>query len=412
MKNTLLFLISFCVACSKTYDIPPLKPVASGPAINIAQIKAKFKTGQTYTFQNDSNLYCVITADETCGNLYQELYVKDVTGGLHIGLTSGGGLFTGDSIRINLKGATLQEDNRLITVDGIPPETNIVKFASGWNVQPVKRPLSDLIANTNATNTAQSLLVEISDVAFVAADRNQFFANEATRTALTRTLNTCGGIQLIVRTSGYSLLAGKRTPSGMGSITGILSQYGTTFQLLVRSVSDINMNLPLCAEPKIYLLKDFNDNSLTSGGWSTQTISANVNWSISSNGAASPFARISNYSSSTNPKNTPCETWLLSPAIDLSSAVTPVLTIRHAHDFAGSGLEIYSSTRYISGKPTLNEWRRMDSLTGPLGFTFITAGPYYLSNEKGQNFRIAFRYRGTANNGATWQVDDIRLFEK
>ena len=412
MKKCFLYLPIVLLSSSKNYDVPPLKPATAAPDINIAQIKSKFRNGQQLTFKNDSNLYCVITADETCGNLYHEIYVKDATGGLHIGLTSGGGLFTGDSIRINLKGGLLMDDNRLITIDSINPETHIVKLASGWKVQPLLRPLQELLANASPTNFVQSQLVAITDVAFVAADREQLFADALAKVSMTRTLSTCDGIELAVRTSGYSLLAGTRTPSGLGSITGILSQYGGSFQLILRSTADIQMNQPLCPEPRVYMVKDFNDNSLTSGGWSTQYVLATIPWTISNSGAPSPFMRISNFSSTTSPKNTACETWYISPVIDLSQGLQPVLTFKYAHDFTGKGLEIYCTTIDVSGKPQLHDWQRIDSISGVSGFIFATAGPYSLTNFQSKKFRLAFRYLGTTTDGATWEVDDIRIFEK
>lgn len=412
MKQLLFLLVLTLIACEKAYDMPPLKPATNGPPINIAQVKSKFRTGQQLKFQNDSNLYCVITADETCGNLYHELYVQDATGGLHIGLLGGGGLFTGDSIRILLKGSVLTENNRLITLDSINLETHIVKLASGWPVRALEIPLQELLANPSATNPAQSQLVKINAVSFVPSDRNQLFADAVLRTPMTRTLSTCDGIQLAVRTSGYSLLSGQYTPVGLGSIVGVMSQYGNSFQLLVRSLRDVNMNNPLCAEPVVYLQKDFNDNSLTSGSWSTQTVVANINWAISSSGATSPYAKISNFSSSTSPKNTACETWFISPVLDLTHSTNAVLIFRHAHDFTGKGLEVYASTKYTSGKPQLFDWIRIDSLTGPTGFLFSTASPYPLAAYKSKNVRIAFRYLGSATDGATWEIDDIRVFEK
>ena len=72
-----------------------------------------------------------------------------------------------------------------------------------------------------------------------------------------------------------------------------------------------------CASAQ-YLDKDFNDLSLTSGGWTTQIIIDTTNWFVSSFGG-DDFVKASNYS---NSQNVPSNMWLISPGIDLSSAST------------------------------------------------------------------------------------------
>ena len=142
MKHIILYIALFFVAitvsisCKKEFDNPPVKQIGTGSFINIAGVKAKYRPNINYTFKGDSNLYCVVTADETSGNLYKDIYVKDATGALHVKLVSSGGLFVGDSIRINLKGVILSEYNKLIQLDSVDTEKSIVKLASGYNPNP------------------------------------------------------------------------------------------------------------------------------------------------------------------------------------------------------------------------------------------------------------------------------------
>ena len=71
-----------------------------------------------------------------------------------------------------------------------------------------------------------------------------------------------------------------------------------------------------------YLNKDFNDLSLTSGGWTTQIITGTTDWFVSSF-SGDDFAKISNYN---NNQNSSANTWLISNSVDLSSASTPFLS--------------------------------------------------------------------------------------
>ena len=70
--------------------------------------------------------------------------------------------------------------------------------------------------------------------------------------------------------------------------------------------------------------KDFNDLSLTSGGWTTQIIIDTTNWFVDSFGG-DDFAKCTNYNSG----NVPANTWLISPGVDLSSSTQPILNLNH-----------------------------------------------------------------------------------
>ena len=72
-----------------------------------------------------------------------------------------------------------------------------------------------------------------------------------------------------------------------------------------------------------YLSKDFNDLSLTSGGWTTQIIIDTTNWFVDSFGG-DDFAKCTNYNSG----NVPANTWLISPGVDLSSSTQPILNFQ------------------------------------------------------------------------------------
>src|SRR5688572_2971726 len=173
MKRTfcflsLVFLFGFC---KNEFDTPPVKQAQDGARITIAQIKSKYFKNINYKFKADSNLYCVVTADEVSGNLYKDVYVRDASGAIHVKLKFSGGLYIGDSIRINLKGALLNEYNSLIQLDSVNVEKSVVKLASGLNPQALTVSLEQVLVNTAATNTLQSQLVRINSLEFIQSDR-------------------------------------------------------------------------------------------------------------------------------------------------------------------------------------------------------------------------------------------------
>ena len=92
-----------------------------------------------------------------------------------------------------------------------------------------------------------------------------------------------------------------------------------------------------------YLIKNFDDGSLTSGGWQTFWSGANPNigeWEI----LFGNIAKASNYS---NFNNYACESWLVSPSIDLSSSSAPFLIFDNDVRYLGSQLELYINDKYL-----------------------------------------------------------------
>lgn len=421
-----LLVLLFVSSCKKEYDIPPVKPIGSGSFINIAGIKAKYSSNINYTFKGDSNLYCVITADEVSGNLYKDIYVKDATGGLHVKLISSGGLFVGDSIRINLKGAILNEYNKLIQLDSVDTDKSIVKLASGYNPQPAIATIDQISASigANGISSFQSKLIKIENVEFSNADQNQLFADPIGKASMNRILKSCSNKTLTVRTSGYSNFAAKTVPSGNGSIIGIVSQFGTTMQFTIRNYNEVNMNGALCSATSptstptpsnSILIKDFNDNSISSGGWTSYTVTnGSVKWAVSTfSSVSTPFAKISGYVNSANSNS---ESWLISPTMDLSSKSNPVLSFNTAAGkFAGPPLDILVSTNYSSGAPSTATWTSIGAscVLSPTTTSYVwtPSGNASLNSFKTSTTRVAFKYTSTTSGATTYELDDIVVKE-
>jgi hypothetical protein len=401
------------MGCKKEFDVPKLNPAAASREINIKQLKDKYFSNINYKFKADSSLYCVVIADETTGNLYKDIYVKDVTGALHVKLINSGGLYVGDSIRINIKGCVLNEYNKLIQLDSVDTELNIVKLSSGNPVQPQLMTIAQVIANTAATNSVQSKLIRLEHVEFVSADQNMPYSNAAAKLSVNRILKSCDGQTITVRTSGYASFASALTPTGNGTFIGIASQYGTTMQLLLRQVSDAALSGSLCSSgggttsPGTYLSKDFNDNSLSSGGWTNLRVSGAVDWTVSAFGGQT-FAKISNYISAANQS---CETWYISPSINLSNASQPQLSFQNAYKYTGPALEVYVSTNYTSGAPSSANWTKVNFTLSGGNYVFVNSGNINLSAYKASNVRIAFKYSGSSSDGSTWELDDVLIKE-
>ena len=101
--------------------------------------------------------------------------------------------------------------------------------------------------------------------------------------------------------------------------------------------------------------------------------------------------------------------WLISPAIDLSTATAPQLIYFdnvHFSDYAGTQEVLYSTDYTGSGDPTLATWTTLNDVIGTEN-TWVENGPYTLPVSA--NVYIAFHYVG--NWAAEWYLDDILVQE-
>jgi hypothetical protein len=407
-----LFIAAAIVSCKKKFDTPPR---AGAPAVSsfitIDSIYQRFKnyyvtpsTAPTklYRFTGDVTLRGVVTADESSGNIYKTVYVEDGTGGLKIALLNSGGLYTGDSIHINLNNVVLNDYGDVVQLDSVDFQKHIYKLSSGHTVTPKKITFSEINAlmGFGGIYKYQSRLVRLDSVEFSTGDKNETFAdaiNKATKEITLENKNGSGG-SAIVRNSGYSNFASSLVPCGRGSIIVVMGQFGTTPQLTLRDINDVDLAGGGCP----LVSKSFNDNSATSGGWQNVNVSGSINWTTGVF-SGQTFGKISNFVSG----NQACETWLISPAFDITSG-SPYLTFQSAYNYSGPALEVYVLSNYTGGNPNSAITQTLSPTLSTGSWNWAQSGNVPLN--LGSNKRVAFKYTGTSSSGSTWEIDDIAVY--
>ena len=163
-----------------------------------------------------------------------------------------------------------------------------------------------------------------------------------------------------------------------------------------------------------YLDKDFNDLNLNSGGWTTQIIIDTTNWFVDSFGG-DDFVKVTNYS---NSQNVPSNTWLISPAVDLSSASQPMLSFETIMKWPGSALVLHISTDYdgTSNPTQQGTWTDITALAtwdvdNTTWGSWTPSGDVDLTSYISSTTCIAYEYLGSANSGSTWEIDNIKITE-
>jgi len=158
-----------------------------------------------------------------------------------------------------------------------------------------------------------------------------------------------------------------------------------------------------------YLSKDFEDDSISSGGWTTQVIVGTTDWVLGS--VAGKYAKATNYNSG----NSAAETWLISPAVDINTANTPMLTFTSTYQWSGPQLELFISTDYDGTSDPNNQgtWTNLSSVvswdTNGSSWTFVSSGDIALDSYKSSTTYIAYKYTGSDSDGSTWEIDDILI---
>ncbi len=256
----LLFVFQY-LACERNYDAPPSEIAqALSPDLSIKDLRAKHVMGKFEQLTNANTIVGVIVANDQSDNFYKSIILQDTTGGITIrmdGIKLNANYPIGRKIAIHLKGLWLGDYGKMIQLgSGVDlsdpaypslfpiPQTlfdqYIIKGEASYEPKPI------VLNVTQLGNQYQSRLIQLNQVTFALSDTAKPFADTKNKESLNRTLIDCNGNSILLRTSGYASFGGSNTPVLLGSIKGIYSVFGSTKQLVIRDLEDVQMNQPRC----------------------------------------------------------------------------------------------------------------------------------------------------------------------
>ena len=264
---SLMLLLVFTAACSDEFDQPPMViPTAEHHAnMTIAEFKAKhWQDDRNYidTVKDDEIIHGWVTSSDESGNVYKSLYIMDESGyGLSISINQNS-LYNnyriGQEIVLPMKGYFVGKYNgqqqlgypqwyasgsaweatflpqamweSLVEINGLPDLSK---------VDTLEVSISDFQNSTDpeVLMKYQGRLVRINGVTFDDANGVNTFSEASAST--NRNITDEDGNKLTVRNSNYADFRADILPDGEVDVVGLLGSYGTTWQLVLRSASDV-----------------------------------------------------------------------------------------------------------------------------------------------------------------------------
>jgi hypothetical protein len=279
--------------------------------------------------------------------------------------------------------------------------------------------LTKSVALSELLNDAYlNTLVELSDIQFSAEaiGRHYYESSNDVGGGTNWYLEDKLGNKVFFRTSSFADFSTKEVPLGSGKVKGILTKFGTDYQLVARSEKDINLvgkrNAPFFAENFESVVANTNINL---AGCTNIVQKGSLYWkgSVYSGNGCAEYA-ISGTKVASNVG------WLISPKIDLDVHSGEILTFRAAQhhldvDSPLNALDVFISNNFDGVNVASATWVQLKAnlpTQATPWYLFVGSGGIDLSSYKGK-VNIAFRYTGSGKTltlDGAFQIDDVQIY--
>ena len=399
MLAATLFLF---VSCHPELDVAPVATYDGQATHTIAQLLTYHPITNGFTYdtlpQGIVIEGTVISSDEQ-GNCYKYITIDDGTAAIQVKINSST-LYTnyplGQHLFIKCDGLVLGDYGMLHQLgwwenDGMQGiNTNkIYKYIfKDGTPGPNPEPSIELSSANQIQDNMYGRLVRLKDVHFTVP--GLVYAG-TTSSGTENEISFKDGTKIILYTSMYAKFASQLTPDGTFDMIALLSRFRSTKQLVIRSLDDIG---PVIKEVEIYNA-DFSQNPLEHG-WLTHAFSGNE-WSYIQGNAMSISGTIN--------ATTFSDSWLISPAFDMTAYSNMTVSFTHRSIGGTSNRQVFYSTNY-SGDVQTATWIPLDVTNYSTSFlTYTQALPADALNSN--NLRFAFQYTDYTNS--IWLLSSFKL---
>jgi Family of unknown function (DUF5689) len=332
------------------------------------------------------------------------LYIATVDGSIKIG-----GLFTENGTTSVGRISQFEWQNHLFPSGTLVDESLLIKPFT---------VTSDINANNKVLNT----LVEFNNVQFAdgSLGRTLFDIDSGGLATNHNIVNANGGITRYLRVSSFSILSGAKIPSGRGTVRGVLTRFGSDYQVIIRYESDLKLTNSRTYDFRSSFTENFNGFSAATGNYDSErsyysfkdyinfSTIGTKNWFIRDN----TFLEMSAFSGAV--ERNKC--YFLVP-VDMTAAST--FTFQYKLGFysaGGTAFKIYRTADYVPGMKitdaTLIDISSSFTIPSATTSSFASAGVYNIPTNVTGNGYFILEYTGTnISTGppvtTTVQIDNI-----
>ncbi len=439
MKRCFLLLMALFFSCTiKEEDLTQTPKAIKFPKANssLTAIRERVLQSETnfveFSLSEDSLwVEGYVTSNDEGGNFYKEIYIQDAPQDaktairLLIDRTSLVDFFPpGRKVSIYLNGLGAGLKSSIITLGEY--QGNDIGEIPQFNFQAHILPADSLYLIVPKTIDLANIVeedvgkwVKVMQVQFAKGERGKTFSGEAfDEFDGERRLVQCKDQRsILLSTSTFSDFKSIVLSDSSGVVEGILSKdfFGEKHILKINDPTNLNLNDSRC-DP--FFEENFEQvrlGSFEGEGWTNYSQAGSKRWEVfEDENSLGQSIELGSYRS----KDASTISWLISPKIDVRELQNPHLAFRTSTRFAdNSFLEVLVSLNWNGSMATIAEasWQPLAARlaqNSDEAYLWIDSGTISVK-ELGQ-FHLAFRYTGsgkTASDG-TYEVDDIRVFEK
>lgn len=407
------------LSCKKDLGKPDIKEFPSGNEWTVGQILDTLANG-SFIFDKESDRNATVKgyviADESGGNVYRTLYLRGTDGRCiaiyRKGASDGGSdafnVKVGDYIGYALYGSVISEYSKLPQIQVQEHDVNdlIVIYERGCydKVQPVSTTISRIEAGEHLCD-----LVRLDNVQFETYE-GLTYADGTSNT--NRSLVSCSGESIIVRTSGYASFASALLPSGKGNLFSIVSVYNTTWQLLVRTLADVNLVQSRCGEGgEVMELPYIQSFSSSFGTYTTENVIGDQVWYIDYS-AATMTGHVSEGGQHYYYAN---EDWLISSPVDLQNVDKAVMCVNYGAKYfnnINNEVTFWISDDYVFDSiPTSATWTQIPAQIQNNDFNFTDVELAIPVEYIGKIVNVAVKYTSSDTAAGTIEIKSVTLRE-
>ena len=336
----------------------------------------------------------VVSSDEG-GNFYKNMVIQDETGAIQLQINQSGLCHTypvGQTVYLNCSGHVVGNYHgvyqvgwiyngdvgridghyldRYLSRDGLPQPVEPVNIMSAYDI--------------NEGNVCR--LVRLHNVEFADDVVGKPWSEDASTTSrIIKSVNGEAVTNLVVRTSNYAKFRKALVPGGTGDLIGILSVYNSTYQLMLRTIDDVQS---FGTVQDVYSVSTANGSGWDYTGWTT-----NQDYMLH------------------NGVDAATDDWLVSPVLPTATVDGSTLFVEEAFfntdATAQSKFTLYYTTNY-TGDPSTTEWIPLVYSDYRDGAGFYRAQVAALNNLSG-NVRIGCRYKTSSADAGQWAIKGLHF---